>query len=118
MSTRPGSVTAKPPLSDHFDGRRFFNPTLPRGSLHTRWEVIRMLREPRSRWPASVENSAAPRLNLPLASGEAAITFVNHATFLIQTGGVTILTDPVWSRYASPLPGFGPRRVRPPGVDF
>jgi len=43
------------------------------------------------------------------------MTFIGHATFLLQVGGVTILTDPVWSRRASPLRFAGPRHVRQPG---
>src|SRR5262249_1586324 len=109
---------AKPPRSDHFDGRRFFNPTLPNGHSPSRASVIRMLREPRAQWPDLVENKGVHRLNAPLADDEIAITFVNHATFVIETRDVTILTDPMWSERASPFRRYGPRRVREPGVRF
>ena len=46
------------------------------------------------------------------------VTFVNHATVLIQTAGRNILTDPVWSERVSPVSWAGPRRVRPPGIRF
>ncbi len=46
------------------------------------------------------------------------VTFVNHATVLLQIAGVNVLTDPIWSRRASPLPFAGPRRRRPPGIRF
>ena len=105
-------------MSDHFDGNRFFNPTLPKGFAPSRRSVIKMLLEPRSRWPAWVENKGVPRLNEMLGTDEVAITFVNHATFLIQTRRITILTDPVWSERASPLRWIGPKRVRKPGVSF
>jgi glyoxylase-like metal-dependent hydrolase (beta-lactamase superfamily II) len=104
------------PVSDHFDGKRFFNPTLPGGFAPTLWSVVKMLREPRSRWPRSVENKGASQLNATLARSGIAITFVNHATFLIKVGGVAILTDPVWSRRVSMFQWVGPRRVRKPGV--
>jgi hypothetical protein len=61
-----------------------------------------MVREPRGRWSTWVENKSVPRLNETLGADDVAITFVNHTTFLIQTGGITILTDPVWSERASP----------------
>jgi L-ascorbate metabolism protein UlaG (beta-lactamase superfamily) len=77
-----------------------------------------MMREPRSRWPAWVENKGVPRLSETLGPDEIAITFVNHATFLIQAGGIAILTDPVWSERASPFRWIGPKRVRKPGVAF
>src|SRR5258705_530775 len=81
--------------SDHFDGNRFFNPTLPKGFAPSWRSALKMAREPRSRWPAWVENKGAHRLNETLGADEVAITFVTHATFLIQTGGVTSLTAPV-----------------------
>src|ERR1700704_1238747 len=105
-------------LSDHFDGDRFFNPTLPKGFAPTLRNVFKMARGPRSRWPAWVENKGVPRLDATLAADDVAITFVNHATFLIQTGGLALLTDPVWSERASPFRRLGPKRVRRPGVAF
>lgn len=44
------------------------------------------------------------------------LTWIGHATFLIQTTGVNILTDPVFSERASPLSRMGPRRHTPPGL--
>jgi glyoxylase-like metal-dependent hydrolase (beta-lactamase superfamily II) len=106
------------PMSDHFDGRRFFNPTLPGGFAPTLRSIFKMLRTPRSRWPRSVENRGVPQLDATLAIDDIAVTFVNHATFLIQIGGMAILTDPIWSERASPFRWTGPRRVRKPGVAF
>jgi L-ascorbate metabolism protein UlaG (beta-lactamase superfamily) len=105
-------------VSDHFDGRRFFNQTLPDGFAPTLRSVARMLREPRTAWPRAVENKGVPQLNATLAADDIAVTFVGHATFLIQIGGIAILTDPMWSQRASPFRWSGPRRVRQPGVDF
>src|SRR4051812_18079365 len=102
---RPHGIGRQGPWrpSDHFDGKRFFNPTLPKDFAASRWSTLKMLREPRSPWPAWVENKGVPRLNETLGLNDVAITFVNHVTFLIQTGGITILTDPVWSERASPF---------------
>lgn len=44
------------------------------------------------------------------------LTFINHATVLVQTGGINLLTDPVWSERTSPVSFAGPRRVHAPGV--
>ena len=44
------------------------------------------------------------------------VTYVGHATMLIQTQGLNILTDPVWSERASPFQWLGPRRVNAPGI--
>jgi len=43
-------------------------------------------------------------------------TWIGHATVLVQSGGLNILTDPVFSDRASPLPFLGPRRAQPPGI--
>ena len=49
---------------------------------------------------------------------EPTVTWIGHATLLIQLAGVNILTDPQWSERASPLSFAGPKRVTPPGVRF
>ncbi len=55
------------------------------------------------------------RDGLPTVSAEqTSLTWVGHATFVVQIGGLRILTDPVWSRR---IPGVRPRYV-PPGVAF
>jgi L-ascorbate metabolism protein UlaG (beta-lactamase superfamily) len=45
-----------------------------------------------------------------------AVTWIGHATALVQVAGVNILTDPVFSNRASPLQWAGPGRWQPPGV--
>lgn len=47
-----------------------------------------------------------------------AVTWIGHSTFLIQSGGVSVLTDPIWSDRASPVQFAGPRRHIPPGLPF
>ena len=47
---------------------------------------------------------------------ELAITWVGHATALIQIGGINVLTDPQFSERASPVQWVGPKRWQPPGV--
>ncbi len=49
---------------------------------------------------------------------EIVVTFVNHATVLIQTEGLNILTDPVWSYRVSPFPFLGPARYMDAGVSL
>ncbi|HET7133893.1 MAG TPA: MBL fold metallo-hydrolase, partial [Gammaproteobacteria bacterium] len=47
--------------------------------------------------------------------GRNSVTWLGHMTVLLEIDGRTILADPWWSNYASPVPGFGPKRyVRPP----
>jgi L-ascorbate metabolism protein UlaG (beta-lactamase superfamily) len=42
-------------------------------------------------------------------------TYIGHSTFLLQIGGLCVLTDPIWSDRCSPVSFAGPRRVRQPG---
>ena len=47
-----------------------------------------------------------------------ACRFVGHASWLIQTAGLNILIDPVWSDRASPVSFAGPKRHNDPGIAF
>jgi N-acyl-phosphatidylethanolamine-hydrolysing phospholipase D len=44
------------------------------------------------------------------------VTWIGHATFLIQVHGLNILTDPMFSERASPFSFAGPKRLAPPGL--
>jgi len=46
------------------------------------------------------------------------ITWIGHSTFLLQAGGVTILTDPIFADRASPLSFAGPKRYAPHVIDY
>lgn len=106
------------PVSDHFDGKRFFNPN---GALAgksfrdmMRWQFNRKI----GPWRDWVESTPGPKPPRFVANGRMRVTFVNHATVLVQMDDTNILTDPIWSERASPLTWLGPRRVRDPGIRF
>ncbi|MDC0466881.1 MBL fold metallo-hydrolase [Gammaproteobacteria bacterium] len=42
--------------------------------------------------------------------------WIGHSTFLIKKNGVTILTDPIFSKRASPFKNIGPKRLIPPAI--
>ncbi|MES2337766.1 MAG: MBL fold metallo-hydrolase [Pseudomonadota bacterium] len=109
------------PVSDHFDGARFFNPDGDDTALRpTRggragffWRQATG-RDGRPPWPASVP--VTPTRPTPRVTGDAmTATWIGHASVLVQTQDLNILTDPVWSDAAGPF-GFGPKRVTAPGV--
>jgi L-ascorbate metabolism protein UlaG (beta-lactamase superfamily) len=75
-----------------------------------------MLLERRTPWPDAIDE--APRRPPVLNSAAAVVTFIGHATFLIQTPEGHLLTDPMYSDRAGPLNLIGPRRVRQPAVRF
>ena len=115
------------PASGHFDGARFFNPDgdadtkqiQPQGSGGGRasffWKYFTGS-DDRPEWPKSV---AVNRVKPPArVEGERlVVTWNGHASVLVQTQGLNILTDPVWAETAGPL-GAGPRRVAEPGIAF
>jgi L-ascorbate metabolism protein UlaG (beta-lactamase superfamily) len=107
------------PPSDHFDGERFFNPGSPPHPNGTPQRFLnRLLHDDRkAAWPDRVP----VRQTLParrVDGAEMRVTWIGHATVLIQTAGINILTDPIWSERASPFSFVGPKRARPPGVKF
>jgi len=44
------------------------------------------------------------------------VTWIGHATVLVQCSGLNVLTDPIFSERASPLRFWGPQRAQPPGI--
>ena len=94
-------------ITDHFDGRRFFNPTGP--LLKSFAEVPRMMRETRTPWPAHID--VPPRMPPPLDGAPAVCTFIGHATFLIQTAAGHLITDPMFSDRAGPFNVVGLGRL-------
>ncbi|WP_339388559.1 MBL fold metallo-hydrolase [Planctobacterium marinum] len=102
--------------SDHFDGKKYYNPTLQKQFSPGLSDIYQMMREGRPDWPDRIENKGVSQLDATLGPDDFSLTFVNHATFLIQFAGVNVLTDPVWSERASPVSWIGPKRVRKPGI--
>jgi L-ascorbate metabolism protein UlaG (beta-lactamase superfamily) len=106
------------PASAHFDGRHFFNPgsAAPR-RLDPRRFLNRWAQGERAAWPQSVpvHPTVPPRR---IMGDDMLVTWIGHSTVLVQSQGLNILTDPIWSERASPFSFVGPRRVRAPGVRF
>jgi N-acyl-phosphatidylethanolamine-hydrolysing phospholipase D len=49
-------------------------------------------------------------------SGDAAVTWIGHASFLVRMDGATFITDPIFSHRCSPFSFMGPPRLVPPGI--
>jgi N-acyl-phosphatidylethanolamine-hydrolysing phospholipase D len=64
----------------------------------------------------------APDLAFLRANGVAgaamtpSVTWIGHASALLQSGGVNVLTDPIFSERASPVSFLGPKRHVAPGL--
>ncbi len=110
------------PLPPHHDPAGGFRNPWPTAAAREDGGFWRWQRERRQKElapdpaPESLPRSS-PDIVYPRASADdLRVTWVGHATFLIQIGGFNILTDPQWSRRASPVQFAGPRRFTPPGV--
>jgi len=104
------------PITDHFDGERFHNRdpiSQSRGSF-LKW----MMNRNRGHWDDWTDAPFGPPPPRRAGEGELRVTFINHATTLLQLDGLNILTDPIWSDRTSPVGFAGPRRHRPPGIRF
>jgi L-ascorbate metabolism protein UlaG (beta-lactamase superfamily) len=112
-----GMKTYDGPVSDHFDGLHFFDPdgTPPHTfSQIMRWQTTRKA----AKWPAHAPSGFSDVPPPSVDGKKVRLSFVGHASWLIQTAGLNILIDPVWSQRASPFTFAGPKRVNDPGIAF
>jgi L-ascorbate metabolism protein UlaG (beta-lactamase superfamily) len=105
------------PITDHFDGTRFFVPGRP--ALNS---VASLLKwqfgdDKKAIWPERIET---PQKIAPQTLVKTGIrsTLIGHASFLVQVSGLNILIDPVYSERASPVSFAGPKRANDPGIAF
>lgn len=115
------SVNVPAPASDRpaHHGRRGFRNVDPDYAYSIPVRVAHVVGRPPARRhsrPLDVVRNDGSALRAPLDAP--LITWIGHATFLVQLDGVNILTDPIWSDRTSPVPFAGPRRLVPPGVRF
>ena len=115
----PGAASLGPSLRDE-DGR-FTNPVggLTHGSFGVRFpfflrRIAGSFRE-RPGVPSRVANDGA-FLRDNAKHSVPTVTWIGHATLLVQMGHLSFLTDPIWSDTPSPVSFVGPRRHVPPGV--
>ena len=77
-------------------------------------------------WKWRKESTKPKPLSFPLANNDPkflqenrtqkTLTWIGHASFLIQLDGINILTDPHLTERASPIVFAGPSRTTPPGL--
>ncbi|MBX3624384.1 MAG: MBL fold metallo-hydrolase [Rhizobacter sp.] len=80
----------------------------------TRHGLPKPPREPIPQVPADV--AFLTRNALARHQMQPSVTWIGHATVMAQIGGLTLLTDPIFSTRASPVSFAGPKRHQPPGV--
>ncbi|MCZ8156389.1 MAG: MBL fold metallo-hydrolase [Leptospira sp.] len=119
------SCSAKKEITkEHYTSTGYKNPNpnfekLGFGSL-LKWSSTRWKNE------HSIEPEDYPKfqmvdndgLSLKQNDSKLSVTWIGHATTLIQLDGVNILTDPIWSERCSPVSFAGPKRYTQPGIQI
>lgn len=84
------------------------------GFLKWRWErMVKHVPDPASySFPVAENDPHFLRSNRT----QTTLTWIGHATVLLQVRGRNVLTDPHFSKRASPVQWAGPKRVVPPGL--
>jgi len=98
-----------------------FEPRSLGDLLRWKWNAYRdgLPRPPSSPIPQVAPDVAFVQANAKAGVGsQPAVTWIGHASVLAQLGGLTMLTDPVFSERASPFSFAGPRRHQPPGLSL
>jgi ribonuclease BN (tRNA processing enzyme) len=110
-------------VSDHFDGKRFFNPNSedPLKKNFMSYYNAKAKYEAENGKSFWVKDLIEVNNYKPLEkvnNDKISTTFVGHSTFLLQFNNLNILTDPIWSNRASPVSFLGPKRAKKPGIKF
>lgn len=108
----------------HLDGafRNHYSDFVPHGlAVLARWKLAAW-RDGLPKPPAAPTPTIVPDLGLIQSNARAGarmvptVTWIGHATVLVQMAGLNILTDPIFSERASPLSFIGPVRAQKPGL--
>lgn len=87
--------------------------------LRWKWAAIRDDLPPAPKTPTPVQAPDLPLISANAHAGSAMqpmVTWIGHATALVQASGLNVLTDPIFSERAFPVQIAGPKRTQPPGV--
>ena len=106
------------PAKTHHTPEGFHDPDVEAGraTLRDIWEWKREARrEGKPLPPGSPTPTIDPDLGR-IAGPETSATFIGHSTVLLRIGGLTVMTDPVFSKRASPFSFLGPKRFVSPAI--
>ena len=108
------------PVSDHFDGERFFNvPQEPKNApgLQLWWYFLtaeRIATEPAK--PVPIQPLSWERWRA-LSDAQVHVVRLGHSSLLLKLHGQQWLVDPVFSERVSPVSWIGPKRFHPVPID-
>jgi L-ascorbate metabolism protein UlaG (beta-lactamase superfamily) len=105
-------------LSDHCDGQHFFNPGASRQARGLGQVLRWRFTSQRVAWQKPPPDPTFAPPPSAVTRGSVAVSFINHASFLLRLPNIVVLTDPIFSQRCSPVSWAGPQRARPPGIAF
>lgn len=99
-------------------GFRNVPPVRPPDAVAFGFDRLRLavIPNPEAQGRAARRTSAEARAAWDATGDADAVLWIGHATVLVRLGGKTLLFDPLFGDYATPVPPFGPRRLVPPGI--
>jgi len=93
-------------------GRRFVNPHIDstkRSLIDIALWQLGFYNDKKARKPRP-KKFKYPNSKRKLKENTPKVTWINHCTFLVNVGGLYLLTDPIWEDRCSPLSFLGPKR--------
>lgn len=117
LSSCASTYVDKREKSENFEGEIFKNTNYVK--FYSLWEMFQAFLKSdveQAVWPEWLETGEDESPINRVNDSNTRVTFINHATFLIQAGGFNILTDPVFSERTSPFSFVGPKRIHNPGI--
>lgn len=81
-----------------------------------RWRWQRLWQEPAPQDAARVPRLALDPAALRRPEAGWRVSWIGHATVLVQIDAVNVITDPIFSERASPVTWAGPQRATPPAL--
>ncbi len=122
LGCKSSSSTNKPEHHDGSSGYRNIDPDAKAKGIFSIlvWQVSNWFRKMPSVDPKDYQFTIFKNdgLGLKANTNKFTVTWVGHATTLVQMDGMNILTDPIWSERCSPVSFAGPKRYSSPGIDI
>ncbi len=110
-------ASKKAQISPNFREGKFHNQNKNENVMNF-WDILKFLASKREKWPEWIDNTHIPELKNEKDEENIVLTFINHASFLIEIENFKIITDPIFSERASPFSWLGPKRKRAPGLSL
>jgi len=115
-------------LSNKLFAKEVFNKSVFKDGIFYNNYIDHKMASFKEFWKWRKESTKPDPVSFPLAQNnpeflkdnktQKTLTWIGHASFLLQLNGINILTDPHLTKRASPLSIAGPARTTPPGLNI